>query len=772
MASGFTGRARGFYGRVEPGSRIAGYVIEERIGSGGMAVVFRARDEALGRLAAVKIIAPTAADDEEFRARFLRESRMAAAVDSLHIIPVYGAGEADGLLYIATRFVQGGDLEALRRRSGGVVAPVRVGKLVAQVASALDAAHDAGLVHRDVKLQNVLVDTLSERAEHAFLTDFGLSKGTSSTGLTATGQFVGTPDYCAPEQIRSMGTDGRADQYALGCVAFVLLTGELPFRRGDAMATLYAQVHDPVPALTALRPDLPRAAHDVVARALAKTPADRYARCGEFAEALERALFPSRSATSPAHLAPPLTDWARSAQAPQAWDSDSVLHAVMEDLAAADQWSDGHTSTVGGGNASSASTRGPLIGGRRRHPRRRRGGRAAVIGGTAAVILAAAGIAAAVSLPGSSHATASGGSPPAPGRPAKPVLAATLTVPGGGHVSQAWFSQDGKLIAGVGNLEPAIYVWKTSDPGRVITLAVPKIKIGNSSFLGAVHNIAFNADDTSLTMSITAANGDGSALKGITPNIVDEWNLATRKLTVEGEISSVSEGAGGVLAGVLFSGDNSRAVRFGPNDGVIQPETLGPTAEVDPAATLPGAQPDLVSASMNDDGTELLYAGGNNLNYVWNLTQGKAIAELPYKGLRPLLSPDGESVMEYPALPAGASSPVRNSPVIWDVATRSDITPTDPRWTAQESLFTAPAEFSTDGSVIETMRAGGKVDLWDVATHKYLMTITEANFKVTSAVVGPGGSEVAVLGGGDGRQVALWETPLSPPKSTQANAKA
>ena len=418
MASGFTGRARGFYGRVEPGSRIAGYVIEERIGSGGMAVVFRARDEALGRLAAVKIIAPTAADDEEFRARFLRESRMAAAVDSLHIIPVYGAGEADGRLYIATRFVQGGDLEALRRRSGGVVAPARVGELVAQVASALDAAHDAGLVHRDVKLQNVLVDTLSERAEHAFLTDFGLSKGTSSTGLTATGQFVGTPDYCAPEQIRSMGTDGRADQYALGCVAFVLLTGELPFRRGDAMATLYAQVHDPVPALTALRPDLPRAAHDVVARALAKKPADRYARCGEFAEALERALFPSRPAMSPAHRAPPLTDWARSAQAPQAWDSDSVLHAVMEDLAAADQWSDGHASTVGGGNASSASTRGPLIGSRRRHPRRRRGGRAAVIGGTAAVILAAAGIAAAVSLPGSSHATASGGSPPVPsGRP-------------------------------------------------------------------------------------------------------------------------------------------------------------------------------------------------------------------------------------------------------------------------------------------------------------------------------------------------------------------
>ncbi len=298
MTSDFAQRSYGSFGRLGPGSRIAGYLVEEQIGAGGMGAVFRARDEVLGRLAAVKVIAPAAADDEEFRARFLRESRTAAAVDSPYIIPVYGAGEAEGLLYIATRFVSGGDLEALRRRSGGRLGPGRAGALVAQVASALDTAHAAGLVHRDVKPHNILVDSVPEQREHAFLSDFGLSKGAGfSTGLTVTGQFVGTPGFCAPEQIRGASVDGRADQYALACVAFVLLTGELLFRRGDTMAMLYAHVHDPVPPLSGLRPELPPAVDDVIARALAKSPADRYSRCSEFAAALQEALSPAWPAT-------------------------------------------------------------------------------------------------------------------------------------------------------------------------------------------------------------------------------------------------------------------------------------------------------------------------------------------------------------------------------------------------------------------------------------------------------------------------------------------
>ena len=300
MASDFAARSPGFLSGLGPGSRIAGYLIEEQVGAGGMAVVFRARDELLGRLAAVKVIAPAMADDPDFRARFLRESRAAAAVESLHIIPVYGAGEADGLLYIASRFVAGGDLAALLHREGGVLAPARAAALVAQVASALDAAHAAGLVHRDVKPQNILVDALPERAEHAFLSDFGLSKETrSSAEPTVAGQVMGTPDYCAPERIRVARVDGRTDQYALACVAFVLLTGTRPFHRGETMATLFAQVHDPVPLLTARRPELPDAVNAVIARALAKSPADRYGRCGDFAAALRDSLTSARPAAYP-----------------------------------------------------------------------------------------------------------------------------------------------------------------------------------------------------------------------------------------------------------------------------------------------------------------------------------------------------------------------------------------------------------------------------------------------------------------------------------------
>ena len=302
MAGEFTGQ-QGSRPLV-PGSKLAGYVLEEQVGAGGMAIVFRARDEMLGRVAAVKVIAPAMAGDAEFRARFVRESRAIAAVEEPHILPVYAAGEADGVLYIATRYVAGGDLVGLMQRSGGRLPPDQAADLVAQVAAALDAAHAAGLVHRDVKPANILIDAPAGRAEHAFLSDFGLSKGASSAagqtaGLTATGPFLGTPDYCAPEQIRGGPMDGRLDQYALACVAFVLLTGSLPFRRGDAMATLFAHVNDPVPPASRSRAGLSPAIDAVLARGLAKAPADRFGSCGEFAAALRAALAPATLLANP-----------------------------------------------------------------------------------------------------------------------------------------------------------------------------------------------------------------------------------------------------------------------------------------------------------------------------------------------------------------------------------------------------------------------------------------------------------------------------------------
>ncbi len=273
------------------GARVGQYRLERRLGGGGMAVVYLARDERLDRPVALKVLAPVLAEDEAFRKRFIRESRAAAAVEDPHIIPVFEAGEAGGMLYIAMRYVPGGDVRTMVRRDGPLP-PGRAAAVIAQVASALDAAHAAGLVHRDVKPANMLVDRRSNRSDHVYLADFGLSKKrlVASAGLTGTGQFVGTLDYSAPEQIRGRPADGRTDQYALACAAFELLTGAPPFHHEEATAVMYAHLSEPPPPVTSRRAGLPPAVDQVVARALAKVPADRYASCQEFADALLQAL--------------------------------------------------------------------------------------------------------------------------------------------------------------------------------------------------------------------------------------------------------------------------------------------------------------------------------------------------------------------------------------------------------------------------------------------------------------------------------------------------
>ena len=273
------------------GSQVAGYRLEERVGAGGMAVVFRATDARLGRRVALKVLAPSLATDDTFRRRFVRESHTAAAVDDPHIIPVYEAGEARGVLFIAMRFVPGGDVRTLLRQRGPLP-PIRAAAIVSPVASALDAAHAAGLVHRDVKPANMLVDIRPGRPDHVYLSDFGLSKAalSSTTGLTRSGQALGTPDYMAPEQIEGRPVDGRTDQYALACSAFEMLTGVPPFQRDQGMAVVWAHLQQSPPPLGSLRAGLPKAADGVFARGMAKKPSDRYDSCREFADALRAAL--------------------------------------------------------------------------------------------------------------------------------------------------------------------------------------------------------------------------------------------------------------------------------------------------------------------------------------------------------------------------------------------------------------------------------------------------------------------------------------------------
>ena len=289
MGEGLPGGAGGGPARLAAGSRIAGYLLEGEVGAGGMAVVFRAVDERLGRLVALKVLAPHLAADEGFRRRFLRESRAAAAVDDPHIIPVYEAGEAGGVLFIAMRYVSGGDVRGLLRRQGRLP-PGRAAAILSPVACALDAAHGAGLVHRDVKPGNILVDAREGRPDHVYLSDFGIVKGAgSSVALTGAG-FIGTAAYSAPEQIQGQVVDGRADQYALACVTCELLTGALPFERDQDVAMLLAHLSAPPPSLVARRPDLPGAVDQVLAQAMAKAPEERYESCGAFAGALREAL--------------------------------------------------------------------------------------------------------------------------------------------------------------------------------------------------------------------------------------------------------------------------------------------------------------------------------------------------------------------------------------------------------------------------------------------------------------------------------------------------
>jgi YVTN family beta-propeller protein len=274
------------------GEEFAGYRLVSVLGRGGMSVVFQAENPRLGNVIALKVLDPSLASDDIFRTRFLDESRIAASMNHPNVIPIHDMGSSDGLLYIAMRCVTGTDLRQMLKKRGRLQPDTGV-FLLEQAARALDAAHRRGLVHRDVKPGNLLVERGNDGSdpEHVYLTDFGITKHMGSrTGLTSSGQFLGTIDYVAPEQIRGISVLGLADQYSLGCVLYECLTGRVPFEKDLDAAIIWAHMEEAPTLPTLLRPDLPPAIDEVFGRVLAKNPGDRFESCKEFMGAAREAL--------------------------------------------------------------------------------------------------------------------------------------------------------------------------------------------------------------------------------------------------------------------------------------------------------------------------------------------------------------------------------------------------------------------------------------------------------------------------------------------------
>ena len=300
------------------GTEIAGYRIEERIGRGGMGVVYRAQHMNLQRRAAIKIIAPEFAETKGFRSRFIREARIAAALQHPNIVTVYDAGQSGQTLYIAMQFIRGSDLAAILNEEGRL-RPYRAIDVCRQVASALDAAHGMALIHRDVKPGNVLIE-----GRRAYLTDFGLTKrsGGSKSGLTQAGELVGTIHYVAPEQIEAGDVDARTDVYSLACLLFHCLTGHVPFERDTDVAVIYAHLSETPPKLTDVRPELPAGLDAVIAKGLDKSPDRRFQSCSDLMSAARVVI----------DAAGPLADTVPGRGVPAGGDAPDMVTAVGRKL--------------------------------------------------------------------------------------------------------------------------------------------------------------------------------------------------------------------------------------------------------------------------------------------------------------------------------------------------------------------------------------------------------------------------------------------------------
>ncbi|HXZ77702.1 MAG TPA: protein kinase, partial [Streptosporangiaceae bacterium] len=396
------------------GDELAGYRLRGVLGRGGMSVVYEAENPRLGSTVALKVLAPELATDDVFRARFLKESRTAASLNHPNVIPIYDMGTHEDLLFIAMRYVAGQDLRAVLKAKH-VLAAEQAVLVCGQAGRALDVAHRHGLVHRDVKPGNILVEHGADEDEpdHIYLTDFGITKHAASrSGLTATGEFMGTIDYIAPEQIQGRPVDGRADIYSLGCVMYECLTGRVPFAKDVDAAVIWAHVEEMPTTPSSLQPTLPRDIDEVIGRALAKDPADRYATCREFIAAARGVLgAPAATDTGTSHTATILAGPAAAAAAAATAAAPSVGRDATAPQQAPSYFPPAPPGPARQGSPGGAPPAGPPPGGKPRIRLDRR--LVAGLSALALVIVAVGGFLIYNSTTGGSSSPAASGSPTA-----------------------------------------------------------------------------------------------------------------------------------------------------------------------------------------------------------------------------------------------------------------------------------------------------------------------------------------------------------------------
>jgi hypothetical protein len=695
-----------------PGSQLAGYLLEQQIGAGGMAMVYRARDVRLGRLVALKVMAPAMAGDETFRLRFIREARAAAAVDDPHIIPIYEAGDAGGVLFIAMRFVNGGDVRSWLRREGPL-APQRIISVISPVASALDAAHAAGLVHRDVKPANMLLDTGPGRPDHVYLSDFGLSKGIQSGQLTGSGQFLGTPDYTAPEQIAGAGADGRTDQYALACSAFELLTGTVPFARTEGWATVWAHLNTPPPTLTALRPGLPQTVDAVLARGMAKSPQDRYPSCREFADDLRAALG---SGSYP--LGAPRTS------------AVSIGHLPASPFPAG-SFPDAAPVTAGMQRAyRNGATRDGRAAARARHRRRR------VIVLAGAVLVCAAVTAAMVvpRLTDDRAPSASPGKTPSDGRTPVAVFSPPQVTGRWQEPTSVAFSPDGKTLAvglttgpasayGISTAGGETYLYNvaTGKQSAVMAAGGGVVAFGPHGLLaasgGTGQHVVYLARAGGTAAALpgtsdlpirTVAFSPGGRLVAADDSIGDFylWSAVTRspvptEIPGEGQIFTLAFSPDGKMIAVAVPGSISLwSVAGGSADITL---SLAANTIVDSMAYSPDGK--LLAAALPDGGIGLWNTATGTRVGTLRVTEGDAVDDVAF-------SPDSQTL---------AGGDINGKIYLWNVRTRKPIvTLTDPAAVIPTGLSSEPpyavasVAFSPDGKTLATSDTDGSAYLWRV----------------------------------------------------------